>query len=114
VECKKSYHRTEEERVIGMKNEEYYVFLRSVRRLLVTVNVLSLLILVILMMEALSSSETFFLTRSTWSNSPGDEILHSLRSENLKSYRIIEILTRYLLKYGSRKLRLTTVWDPPR
>jgi hypothetical protein len=63
-----------------------FVFLRSVRRLLVTANVPSSPILVTLMMEALSSSETSVVaTRRKISE---DAILHSHRRENLKSYTL--------------------------
>jgi hypothetical protein len=61
--------------------------LHSFRRLLVTVNVvLSSLVLVDLVMEALRFSETSILSNATRHNISEDGIPHSRRRENLKSY----------------------------
>jgi hypothetical protein len=60
----------------------------SIPRLLVTDNIPSLPILLTLMIEMICSSETSILTSSTRRNIPEDDIFHSHRPENLKSYII--------------------------
>jgi hypothetical protein len=69
------------------------VFLRSLRRLLVTANVVLISpIFVTLMKEALSFSETSVLTRAIRRNIIEDTSLHSHRRENLRSnYIVVEV-----------------------
>jgi hypothetical protein len=71
------------------------VFLRSLRRLLVTANVVpSSLSLVTLMKEALRSSEPSVITRAIRRNIPEGAIFHSHRRGNLKSYIALTGWTR--------------------
>jgi hypothetical protein len=73
--------------VIVQRRTERIPDVRSMLQLLVTANVVySSLILFTLIMEAVRSSETSVLTRATRRLIAEDGILHSRRSENLKSY----------------------------
>jgi hypothetical protein len=79
-------------RRVDLVRNEVSEKLRSVRRLVVTGSIVpSSPILVTLMKEALGSSEMSVLTRATRRNISEETILHSHRSENLKSH-IIKVL----------------------
>jgi hypothetical protein len=75
-----------------LRNTEYFIFFANV----VPVSP----ILVTLMMEALSSSETPAFTGATRRKLPEDDIIHSHRRENLKSY-VIRLHCNIPLKYSN-------------
>jgi hypothetical protein len=83
-------------------NRRTLVFLRSVRRLLVTASVVPSSSIVVTLMEALSSSETLVLTRATRRNIPEDAFLQYFNILGVRRWRFGGTSIEY--KWGNRFL----------
>jgi hypothetical protein len=89
-------------RRVALLRTNIRIFLRRVPKLLVTANVLPISPIVLsLITEAIRSSDTSVLTRSTRHNIPEDDILHRHRRENVKSYRKLLFIKSELAPAGT-------------
>jgi hypothetical protein len=96
------------------RNTKWVIFLRSVRQLLVTASVVSSSpILLTLMKEALSSSETSVLTTATRRNNPKYDILRSHRREYLKFYIHKPSNSEFYTPWSQSFLHYLSFWGYP-
>jgi hypothetical protein len=84
------------ETMLPLTSNRRFVFHRSVRRLLVTANVVPTSpILFTMIMEVLRSTDTSVLTKTTRCNISDNAILHGHRRENVKPYIYLQCLNLY-------------------